>query len=118
MKSKISPRITGGEEVEPHSLPYQVGLMIPTDDGTAFCGASLLSPTTVLTAAHCGELSTNIEIVLGAHRIRDNEDTQVKVNSSQVVVHPDWDRLTLQNDLAILRISPAVELNGGTSGLR
>lgn len=49
-------RITGGDEVEPHSLPYQVGLLIPTDEGTAFCGGSLLSPTTVVTAAHCGEL--------------------------------------------------------------
>ncbi|RZC35781.1 brachyurin-like [Asbolus verrucosus] len=117
-KSTPSVRITGGEEVTPHSLPYQVGLLIPTSDGTAFCGGSLISPTTVLTAAHCGELSNTIEVRLGAHRVRDDEPTQIRVNSSQVIVHPDWDRLTLQNDLAIIRLPEAVELNENINVVR
>lgn len=52
----VSPRITGGAQATPHQFPYQVGLIIITSKGITFCGGSLISRTTVLTAAHCVEL--------------------------------------------------------------
>lgn len=50
--------------------------------------------------------------MLGAHKIREDEPEQIRVNSSEVIVHPEWNRLLLENDIAILRIAEGVELNG------
>lgn len=42
--------LVGGVEVTPHSLPYQVAILI---NNAYFCGGVLISPKYVLTAAHC-----------------------------------------------------------------
>lgn len=46
-------RITGGSEVTPNSIPWQVALMIQVGERTVYCGGSLISRNFVLTAAHC-----------------------------------------------------------------
>jgi trypsin len=43
-------RIIGGDYATEGQFPYQIGLYI---DGSGFCGGSLISADTVLTAAHC-----------------------------------------------------------------
>lgn len=47
-----SGRIVGGQEVIPHTHPYQVGLFLAMGTSIFLCGASLISETTTLTAAH------------------------------------------------------------------
>lgn len=42
-------RIRGGEEATPHSWPWQASLCF---DGGHICGASLVSPDLLVTAAH------------------------------------------------------------------
>lgn len=44
------PRVIGGEEVAPHTAPYQAALLV---NGGSLCGGSLISVDRVLTAAHC-----------------------------------------------------------------
>lgn len=59
---RATPRVVGGAAASITSAPYQVALWNPTAYATAaqntpyntqFCGGSILSPTKVLTAAHC-----------------------------------------------------------------
>lgn len=54
----------------------------------------------------------SIEVTLGAHNIREEEATQVKITSKDFIVHERWQRLTLQNDIALIRLPTDVELNG------
>ncbi|XP_018566991.1 serine protease persephone [Anoplophora glabripennis] len=107
-----SPRITGGVEAVPNSIPYQVALFIPVSVGTGFCGGSLIAPQTVLTAAHCVDEAVGpVLVILGAHRVRDLEPTQVRVSTSSIYIHPKWSRLLLRNDIALIRLPSPVVLN-------
>ena len=64
----------------------------------------------VLTAAHCCDGAFFIEVVLGAHQIRENEDTQVRKLSKEFATHEDWDPNRITNDICWVHI-PTVELS-------
>ncbi|CAG9772437.1 unnamed protein product [Ceutorhynchus assimilis] len=107
-----SSRIAGGGwESEPHSRPYQVGLYVPTPTGTSFCGGSLIGPSTVLTAAHC-VMNLNdqpIIIYIGAHNMPPlSTENAIQRQSTEVLMHPDWNALTIQNDIALIYLSENV----------
>ncbi|XP_066245186.1 brachyurin-like isoform X2 [Euwallacea similis] len=107
------PFIVGGDEVVPNSRPYQAGMYIPTGSGNSFCGATLISARTVLTAAHCVDgRNGNVTIYLGAHNMPPSNDPNVvNVSSGDIVIHPDWYRPTLLHDVAIVRFQKPVPLN-------
>ena len=48
-------RIVGGEEVDPHSIPWQVHVVICDSWGCGGCGGTIICEKFVLTAAHCME---------------------------------------------------------------
>nr|UXX33475.1 serine protease-like protein [Holotrichia oblita] len=104
-------RIIGGEEAVPNSIPYQVGLLIQVPKGISFCGGSLISRKSVLTAAHCLDNATEIEIRLGAHRIKEEENTQIRLKAIKYIQHAGWNKKTLQNDIGIIELAEEVALN-------
>ena len=108
-------RIIGGNEAPRNQFPYQAGLImsIVGTESTGLCGGSLISSTRVLTAAHCVDIASSVVVVLGAHMLREEESTQVRVNvpGSGLVYHPDYDTRTLLNDVAMIKFSSAVTLN-------
>ncbi|KAK6623951.1 hypothetical protein RUM44_010807 [Polyplax serrata] len=99
-------KIVGGEEAEPHSIPYQVGLLL---DGS-FCGGSLITKRFVLTAAHCA-LVAKPKIVLGAHHIKEKEPEQVIIEGEKFIVHENYSGRTLLNDIALVELSAEAPLN-------
>ncbi|KAK7066339.1 hypothetical protein SK128_015599 [Halocaridina rubra] len=110
------PRIVGGVEAVPHSWPHQVALFI---DDLYFCGGSLISDEWVMTAAHCMDGAGYVNVVMGAHNIRNSEPEQVSMTSTNFFTHENWNSFTLANDIALIRLPSAVGLdqNIATVGL-
>ena len=97
-------RIVGGQVVNPHSHPYQAGLLVQMGGGTALCGASVIGSRTILTAGHCSLGTSSTLVILGAHELTANEPTQHRqtVESWAYRIHPDYNPNNLHNDISIL----------------
>uniref|UniRef100_A0A3Q3JK31 trypsin n=3 Tax=cellular organisms TaxID=131567 RepID=A0A3Q3JK31_MONAL len=96
-------KIVGGYECTPHSQPHQVSLNV----GYHFCGGSLLNKDWVVSAAHC--YKSRLEVRMGEHHIRQNENTEQFVSSSRVIRHPNYNSYSLVHDIMLIKLSkPAV----------
>ncbi|XP_048515555.1 uncharacterized protein LOC105686124 [Athalia rosae] len=111
-------RIVGGDEATPGQFPYQVGLFVSVDDGTAFCGGSILSNEWILTAAHCVDTARSIEVVVGAHDMVRRLDTGSRVNGKRWFTHEDWDTETLANDIALIELEKPLEFTDRVQPIR
>jgi len=117
-KPHPNPRIIGGQEAKPHSIPWQGFIEAESLLEGWYCGASLISENHVLTAAHClqdefGLVADIAKVTLGAHKVLEQEDTQViiEVEGEGVIPNPDYDSSSFVNDLGILTLPQAVTLN-------
>ncbi|XP_044842057.1 mast cell protease 1A-like [Mauremys mutica] len=94
--------IIGGQEAQPHSRPYMAYLSIQRTGKTYICGGFLVAKNFVLTAAHCkGE---KITVTLGAHNIREREQSQHKISVSRQILHPRYNKKTYKNDIMLLQL--------------
>lgn len=114
-----APLVVNGDPGDPSRHPYLVSLLLAgryTEDGpfqAQFCGGTLTTPTTVVTAAHClvdektGEQRPASSLLVGiGPSLRDPALRVVKV--SQVTVNPDYARRTATNDIAVLTLAEPV----------
>jgi len=108
-----TPRIIGGTEVtEPNqdaNYPWITSLYF---DGFFSCGASLIAPQWVLTAAHCvvdeetGETLAASDFAVGVNDyslLSEFDDEYIGV--TQVYVAAGYDDITLDSDIAILKLA-------------
>ncbi|XP_059097747.1 trypsin-1-like, partial [Tigriopus californicus] len=103
----------GGSEVVPNSIPYQVSLQLSNFGNAHYCGASLIDENTLLTAAHCcdGVYPEDLLVSLGDHNLFVDEGTEQKMGVSDIKIHPEYDHLTISNDICLLILSVPAELN-------
>lgn len=91
------------------SFPWMAGLLRNSNPETFFCGATLIAPTWVLTAAHCKELSVGVEpksIVIGCVDLLSCSSNHV-IPVLASYQHPNWDPEKLRYDLMLVKLAHA-----------
>ncbi|XP_026325329.1 collagenase-like [Hyposmocoma kahamanoa] len=108
-------RVSGGHDAKLGFFPFIAGLRITLINGKAsVCGASLVTLTRLVTAAHCWKDSSykaiSMLVVLGSLSIFIKEKSGQSVSTSDVVVHPNFDAQKILNDVAVIRLKNKVKI--------
>ncbi|KAF9801443.1 hypothetical protein SFRURICE_013223 [Spodoptera frugiperda] len=97
-----SARIVGGNEAAIGSHPHMVGLSSGVLIRSNFCGGSLISQRTILTAAHC---------IRHVYSFGSLTSGGTAYTISRNVTHPHYVHSLIKNDLGVLITSTDVVLN-------
>ncbi|XP_046655025.1 trypsin alpha-3-like [Daphnia pulicaria] len=103
-------KVVGVTEAIKNSWP---GIVALKNNGRQFCGGSLISPTHILTSAHCvAHMSSRdvsrLTVELGIHFLKLISDGQVSKKVRRVIRHKGFDSRTLYNDIAVLTMESPV----------
>eukprot|EP00321_Phaeocystis_globosa_P016558 CAMPEP_0118809406 /NCGR_PEP_ID=MMETSP1162-20130426/251_1 /TAXON_ID=33656 /ORGANISM="Phaeocystis Sp, Strain CCMP2710" /LENGTH=362 /DNA_ID=CAMNT_0006738835 /DNA_START=54 /DNA_END=1138 /DNA_ORIENTATION=+ len=103
-------RIVGGAPV----TPFEHNWVLAFRAGGYVCGASLIDEQWAMTAAHCTDGISAPFMQVGVHRhaygLADNgeHDCAETVDIAEKHEHPEYNSVTLENDIALLRLSQPV----------
>ncbi|XP_056139420.1 ST14 transmembrane serine protease matriptase a [Lampris incognitus] len=107
-------RIVGGQDAEEGEFPWQASLHIKNFGHV--CGASIISPRWLVTAAHCVQDDGKTrysqpgiwEAYLGLHVQRQVKNSIVKRNLRQIIPHPYYNDFNFDNDIALMELDSPV----------
>ncbi|XP_057314061.1 zinc metalloproteinase nas-15-like [Hydractinia symbiolongicarpus] len=104
-------KVIGGVDAKRGAWPWQARLY-KTNTYASYCGASLISTTWLVTAAHCvsGKSAKDITVHLGLHNLAKAENSIQEILVRQIIVHPSYNKPTrMNNDIALLQlVKPAI----------
>lgn len=102
-------RILNGESIDIENMPFACGLM-DLNTKMAFCDGTIISENFVLSVAHCFGNRTNDQmgIIVGTTDYARASESRYAATYqvSGVVIHPDYDALSMLNDIAIVKTGP------------
>ncbi|XP_041601251.1 kallikrein-11-like isoform X3 [Vulpes lagopus] len=99
-------RIIKGYECSPHSQPWQVALFQKT---RLLCGATLIAPKWLLTAAHCRK--PRYVVHLGEHNLQRRDGCEQTLSATESFPHPDFNNSLPnkdhRNDIMLVKMTRA-----------
>src|SRR5262245_32410051 len=95
--------IVGGPPTTSTAYPFM--MQITDAAQNQFCGGTLVSPTKVVTAAHCmvGETTSSVRVVGGRTYLSGTNGTVSRV--SRIWINPSYTDVTNGDDVAVLTLS-------------
>lgn len=109
-------RIVGGVNAHANEFPWRVALY--SKRLGVFCGATIISPNWLMTAAHCTKALKGAELWadVGDHDYtitHDADNELIKVD--RYVDHPQYNDKTQDNDISLLHLERTLTYNRGVS---
>uniref|UniRef100_A0A8C5YXP4 Peptidase S1 domain-containing protein n=1 Tax=Marmota marmota marmota TaxID=9994 RepID=A0A8C5YXP4_MARMA len=116
-QSSRSTRIIKGYECPPHSQPWQVALFQKT---RLLCGATLIAPKWLLTAAHCRKPWVYV-VLLGEHNLQHQDGCEQRRTATESFPHPDFNNSLPnkdhRNDIMLVKMSSPALITGAVRPL-
>lgn len=98
------PDIVGGS---PAVAPAYFAALMDQQNGQLVCGGSFITPTVVLTAAHCVAGGNRmLSVVAGPAKKNDFDDALRRFPVKEVAVHPQFGREEMDHDIALVFLDP------------
>ncbi|XP_041061556.1 coagulation factor X [Carcharodon carcharias] len=108
-ESNIWKRIVGGNLCRRGFCPWQVLINNQNDDG--FCGGTLINSRWVVTAAHCFDVVLPHSVTAGEFDKLRTELWEEKVLVKKFLIHPQYDPIRYDNDIALLYLNQPVNFS-------
>ena len=102
--AEYEKKIVGGKPADPNEWPWLAALITPEG---SFCGATLISDSYLVTAAHCVVHYTKEEmkVKVGEYDFNIDGETSDKIyDIKRLVVHERYDPNTYNNDIALIKL--------------
>ncbi|OQV15689.1 putative Trypsin [Hypsibius exemplaris] len=100
----VKLKIFGGRASAAGRWPWQVSLLNSHFEN--YCAGTLIS-NWIVTAAHC--IRRRMYIKLGEHNVNKHEETEQYFRPIKIIIHPQFNVRTIENDIALIKISSNIE---------
>ncbi|KAM3917749.1 prostasin [Leptodactylus fuscus] len=115
---QISDRIVGGEDGNIQHYPWQVSLWF---DSRHVCGATIISPTAVLTAAHCvpsEHKDTDYQVIAGTTSLSNTDPLTQTVGVDRCFRNPSYTSEGYSFDIAVVKLKAPLTFNNNVQPIR
>ncbi|KAF8763769.1 Transmembrane protease serine 11B like protein [Argiope bruennichi] len=106
---EMDPKIVNGRPANEGEFPWMVALHF---NNRFICSSFLISPTIVMTAAHCVQFNNGVEPATAFYGIIGNirrEGPETRIQFREVAAHPQYGSGS-EYDIAVFRVSSTVEM--------